>query len=360
MGPARHRGGRARRRVWCDPGWKGHGGSTLATQLEKSRHSPGGRTPSGTEKLRQMATASLRAYRSGPITEGARRTTLVEYLNALPLAAQPGYGEVHGLGDGLWAWYGADFDAVNAAMRRLEAQWSGDASGEASTRKSAIAYRLVLSLLLAQRRPAYYLVDDPPALDRLTDRYLALLDEAGMLPARRGGRAGHVSAAPTRRRATARRWPRARPISPCARAWRGCSARRPSLRPRPLRPRGDDHARRRGPARRDRRAARAGAARTARATAGVAPLLGGGDPAGVLYSFTLYEQSAGANAVRVQVDSGDRPLDLNDGAKLELGSTAKLRTLVTYLELMAELHDRYAGADRARARARASSSSPTD
>jgi hypothetical protein len=39
--------------------------------------------------------------------------------------------------------------------------------------------------------------------------------------------------------------------------------------------------------------------------------------------------------VRVQVDSGDRALDLNDGAKLELGSTAKLRTLVTYLELMA-------------------------
>src|SRR6185503_15125210 len=80
--------------------------------------------------------------------------------------------------------------------------------------------------------------------------------------------------------------------------------------------------------------------------AGVGPLLGGGDPAGVLYSFTLYERSAMANAVRVQVDSGDRPLDLNDGAKLELGSTAKLRTLVTYLELMAELHDRYAGLDR--------------
>ena len=77
------------------------------------------------------------------------------------------------------------------------------------------------------------------------------------------------------------------------------------------------------------------------------PLLGGGDPAGVLYSFTLYERSAMANAVRVQVDSGDRPLDLNDGAKLELGSTAKLRTLVTYLELMAQLHDRYAGAERA-------------
>jgi hypothetical protein len=55
----------------------------------------------------------------GPITQAARRSTLVEYLNALPLAAQPGYGEVHGLGDGLWAWYGADFATVNEALREL-------------------------------------------------------------------------------------------------------------------------------------------------------------------------------------------------------------------------------------------------
>ena len=34
---------------------------------------------------------------------------------------------------------------------------------------------------------------------------------------------------------------------------------------------------------------------------------------------------------------------MNRGAKLDLGSTAKLRTLITYLEIVAELHERFAG-----------------
>src|SRR5690606_23411619 len=45
-----------------------HGGSTLATQMEKFRHSPEGRTESPIEKLRQVAAASLKAYRGGPDT----------------------------------------------------------------------------------------------------------------------------------------------------------------------------------------------------------------------------------------------------------------------------------------------------
>ena len=44
------------------------GASTLATQIEKFRHSPGGRTGGGMDKLRQMITASLRAYYDGPDT----------------------------------------------------------------------------------------------------------------------------------------------------------------------------------------------------------------------------------------------------------------------------------------------------
>ncbi|MNQ70270.1 Penicillin binding protein transpeptidase domain protein [compost metagenome] len=46
--------------------------------------------------------------------------------------------------------------------------------------------------------------------------------------------------------------------------------------------------------------------------------------------------------MRVQTDSTDQPFDINEGSKLELGSTAKLRVLTTYLQIMAELHDRYA------------------
>jgi len=79
------------------------GGSTLPTQIEKYRHSPEGLTADMGEKLRQMATASLRAYLDGPNTLPMRRKTVMAYLNTVPLAAAPRFGEVNGVGDGLWA-----------------------------------------------------------------------------------------------------------------------------------------------------------------------------------------------------------------------------------------------------------------
>src|SRR5262249_25056136 len=70
-------------------------------------------------------------------------------------------------------------------------------------------------------------------------------------------------------------------------------------------------------------------------------LLERGDPARVIYSFTLYERGPDADVVRVQTDNLDQPLDINAGARLDLGSTAKLRTLITYLEIVADLHARH-------------------
>ncbi len=64
-----------------------------------------------------------------------------------------------------------------------------------------------------------------------------------------------------------------------------------------------------------------------------------GDPKGVLYSVTLMERTADGNAVRVQTDNYEGPLSLSGSSRLELGSTAKLRTLVTYLEIVEELHE---------------------
>ena len=92
------------------------GASTLATQIEKFRHSPDGRTSSAREKLRQMLSASLRAYQGGAETLAARRLIVVDYLNSVPLSAAPDHGEVLGLDDGLRAWFGADLAAVNRAL----------------------------------------------------------------------------------------------------------------------------------------------------------------------------------------------------------------------------------------------------
>src|SRR5205814_495267 len=128
-----------------DPDYPSAGGSTLATQIEKYRHSPEGRTASSPEKLRQMVSASVRAYLDGEETLHTRQRIIADYINSVPLGAFPGYGEVNGIADGLATWYGADFDAVNRLLRRPQADG-------AALAPQARAYREVLSLMIARRR----------------------------------------------------------------------------------------------------------------------------------------------------------------------------------------------------------------
>jgi membrane peptidoglycan carboxypeptidase len=71
-------------------------------------------------------------------------------------------------------------------------------------------------------------------------------------------------------------------------------------------------------------------------------LLGGASPDRVAWSIVLYERGATCNFVRIRADSLNEPFDINAGAKLQLGSTAKLRTLITYLDIVDELHARLA------------------
>ncbi|MGF6972603.1 hypothetical protein QFZ94_001030 [Paraburkholderia sp. JPY465] len=52
-------------------------------------------------------------------------------------------------------------------------------------------------------------------------------------------------------------------------------------------------------------------------------LRGSDDPSHIAYSFTLFERHGDANLVRVQTDSVNQPFDINSGARLNLGSTAK-------------------------------------
>ena len=152
------------------------GGSTLATQLEKTRHSPDGVTRSLRDKARQITSASLRAYVNGEFTLEAQRRIVTAYLNSIPLAALPGYGEVIGLGDGLWAWYGADLAEVNDLLLR-----GGTPAGEADDPDIAHAYRQVVNLLVAIRRPSEYLLGNSGALVRDTDGLLDALSAAGII-----------------------------------------------------------------------------------------------------------------------------------------------------------------------------------
>ena len=94
------------------------GGSTLAVQLEKYRHSENGETGSPIDKLRQIASASLRVYRDGRDTREPRKEIMLDYLNSMPLAAAPGKGEVHGLGEGLRTWFDLDPSRAWRALDR--------------------------------------------------------------------------------------------------------------------------------------------------------------------------------------------------------------------------------------------------
>ncbi|TCV80215.1 transglycosylase domain-containing protein [Sulfurirhabdus autotrophica] len=317
------------------------GGSTLATQIEKYRHSPDGLTLTAKDKLQQMASASVRAYLDGEQTMPARKRIVVDYLNTVPLAGVAGFGEVNGIGDGLWAWYGLDFKKVNQLLQA----WPSD---NANLNETASAYKHLLSLMIAQRRPSGYLVSERKALEALTNSHIRLLAQEGV-------------------------------ISP---ALKNAAIKTPLhfTKGAPSESTDDFTILKATNAVRVRLASLLGLSRmyeldhldlSVRSTldgniqknvtailkkfndpeyarnAGLygERLLGSADPGKIIYSLTFYELTPQGAKLRVQADNFDQPFDINKGAKLDLGSTAKLRTLVTYLEIVGTLHDKYAASD---------------
>jgi membrane peptidoglycan carboxypeptidase len=314
-----------------------HGGSTLATQIEKFRHSPGGVTHDAPEKLRQMVSAALRAYRQGEHNLPVRRQIVLDYLNTVPLAAAPRHGEVHGLGDGLWVWFGTDFTtAWHAMLRARDPQPPGPGQAQ--------ILRQVVALMVAHRRPAWYLFNGRDELDSSTDAHLRLLRGGGIIS--REWRDAALAERLVFRDMTANP---PRPVvhpgkgSTTARVrlagWLGVSlyqldrldAELGTTLHGPLQEAVDNHL----------------VSLTQPAFAREQGLLGERllteEGLGrVRYSFTLMERTPQGNQVRVQTDTSGQAMDINEGSKLELGSTAKLRVLATYLELVAELHARLA------------------
>ncbi|WP_223451236.1 MULTISPECIES: transglycosylase domain-containing protein [unclassified Pseudomonas] len=313
------------------------GGSTLATQLEKYRHSPDGLTVSGGEKIRQMISASVRAYQAGPETLAARQNVVRDYLNSVPLSAVPGHGEVHGMAEGLRVWYGADFNKANERLA------STDTDPKTMAEKG-LALREMLSLMIAQRRPSHYLTKGRDELADLTDSHIRLLAQNFVIDA-------PFAAAALASKVTYRDWQTQPTIQPIE-TNKGISVARSRLGGLLNRPLYDL----------DRLDLSATSTLQGELQTQVTEYLKHlADPAfatqiglmgerlltptsttQVRYSFTLFELTPDGSRVRVQTDSTDQPFDINEGSKLELGSTAKMRVLTTYLQIIAELHDKYA------------------
>lgn len=321
--------------------WPLEGGSTLATQLVKFQHSPGGRTESPFEKLRQVIGASLVAYHESPDTRMARREIILDYLNTMPLGAAAGAGEVNGLADGLRMWFGESPSEVLARLR-----------DPLPTPETAHAYKEVLALLYSVHAPTFYLEKNRRALQSRIDAYAGLLQSAGVIDA---------SMLELLRDTPLEFVP---PVSPTEEPARFIERKAPNALRTEL---GgllgvtNQYAL-------DRLAIEIDSTIDSKLQTKVTGLLRQlgtrefvaanslrephvlerGDPRGVTYSFLLVESRPEGNLVRVHTDTLGAPFDVNDGMKLELGSTAKLRTLAHYLEIVAELYDQVSALDRQR------------
>jgi membrane peptidoglycan carboxypeptidase len=327
---------------FVNPHWRKGGASTLATQTEKFLHSPAGRTPDAREKLRQMVTAALRAYQQGPYTLAARRHIVTAYLDSEPLASRPGYGEILGVPEALWLWYGTDLAEANRVLTM-------PATTPAALALKGRIYRQVLSLLLAGRRPYYYLVENRKALDGLTDHYLRLLKDAGIVDpslfmATKSSRLQFRTTLPppptisfVDNKATDRLRDHLVSLLRLSNLYAldrldlsGYASVDTAVQARiseVLSQLGDPDY--------DKSLELYGK-----------QLLNNASPDRIAWSVVLYERNADGNYLRVHADSLNEPFDINSGAKLQLGSTAKLRTLVTYLDIVASLHRRLAGEPR--------------
>lgn len=313
------------------------GGSTLATQLNKYRHSAEGRTFSPADKLREILGATLAAYRTGRETGDTRKQVIVDYLNTMPLGAVPGLGDVYGLGDGLRVWFNMDLADVCAALQ----------SPQPSAEKARV-YRHVLALLYAVHAPTDYLMMNRRGLESRINAYAKLLRAAGLVDNRLLELMGSVPLEFAAHR-------------PAAQAPRYIDRKAINAVRIELAHMLDAH----GLYDLDRLDLKVDTTIDSRLQDEVtkvlrrlaAPdfvarngligehLLGRADPSRVIYSFLLLESQPGGNLVRVRTDTVNAPFDVNGEMKLELGSTAKLRTLAHYLDVMAQLYEELAPLD---------------
>ncbi|MFC3188544.1 transglycosylase domain-containing protein [Shewanella intestini] len=317
------------------------GGSTLATQIEKFRHSPHGQTRSIADKFTQLSSAMFRVYHHSETTYVARHLLVEDYLNSVPLSSAPGFGEVNGIGDGLNAWFGMSLTKVNDLLNQPHTL--------ANSGKRGQAFKHVLALIIAQRRPSYYLLKGRNDLNLLVNRHLHLLAKQHIVPAELANAALKSQLVFTTAKFNPRRFlvndTTSLPDSKGVNAIRVNTAQMLGVDLFHL----------------DRLDLSVQSTLNQQLQQQVSAYLQGlSDPqqakqAGiigwrllneqqlkkVIYSFTLYESDGLQNYVRVQTDNNPQPFDINDGSKLELGSTAKLRVLMTYLDIVAELQQRF-------------------
>lgn len=309
------------------------GGSTLATQMEKYRHSDEGRTDSVLTKLQQMTEASLKVYQNGMDTRDERRQIVLNYLNSVPLAAVPGYGEVHGIGNGLNAWFNINLQ---------EAQRTLNQSGEGP--EKAKVFKHVLALLCSVKAPNYYLAQNHSALNDRANFYIRYLAKAQVISDSFSKQTQAVKLVFSMQHPA---YPR--PAYAESKATNQIRSKLASLLGVPgfyelnrldlsvestINPQFQHQVIQLFEKLHDPDFITTHGLRGER-------LLQKGDPSKVIYGMMLFEKTPQGNFLRSTTDTLNAPFDINTGMKMQLGSTAKLRTLVHYLDVIASLYNQY-------------------
>ncbi len=316
------------------------GGSTLSTQLEKFRHSPGGLTDTAKEKLRQIISSSLRAYSLGEKTCETRKKILLAYINSIPLAAAPGYGEVLGLGDGLWAWYGLDFKTVNRLL--ADARKKNISPEHANEIGSSL--KAALSLFLSQRRPSAYLITHRQYLETLTNTYCGLLAGAGVISPQI--RDAAIASRLDFKNKGALLYSMEIPQKKAAGFIRSKLMATLGINRFYDLDRLDLDVKTSIDADLQREITEAlyslkDPSNILKSGLTGPHLLGKGDPSKVIYSVSLYEKTPVGNVLRVQTNNYGGSFNIDEQMKLDMGSSAKLRVLIHYLGILTKIHHKY-------------------
>ena len=302
------------------------GGSTLATQIEKYSFSKDGKTNSGKDKILQLISASLRSYKDGPSTFEAREKIILRYFNTMPLGASPNFGEVYGYGEALKAFYGINLSEEKLLLKDLRTTkfYSAD---------QLLALNRALQLIISVRNPSY--LTKPEKLQELKARYLKILVDNKIISS------NALSALFLFE-------PKQTPIFPKKdfvenksqdlirkKLSRLLKLDYQSLDKLDLKvystirndiqiPVTDFFKQLKDEEFIDEHSLK------------VPKLLDRTDPQKVTYSFNLFELKDGQAKLRAIYDNMDQPFSFNDSSKLELGSSAKMRVLVTYLDAVSK------------------------
>lgn len=302
------------------------GGSTLATQMEKYHFSEDGRTNGAHDKLSQMASAMLRSYLDGRDTSIARRRIVLDYLNSIPLGAASGYGEVLGYGEAMRVFYQVDLSHEKELLRSI------DTSSSYSTEQLQAIDR-ALQVVISARNPNY--LSNPTILVGLKNKYINILvqekilkSEALALVSTFQSKIPFASETKNFVDAKAQDLVRKRASSLLGVSY-------PELDKLDLTVKStfrldiQDVVTSFFEQLKDESFIAANNLR-------VDHLLDQTTANKVTYSFVLYELENGQSKMRASYDNFNKPFNFNDSGKMELGSTAKLRVLVSYLEAVAQ------------------------